>query len=183
VSDEGQAVLEVVQRYSRAWRWLLAYDEDRLTPATAEPDGVPEALGLAEAQRAIDTLRRDLARCGEATPLFGQDNRQALAGILGAIEQTFDGQPLYPTAQLRAAHLLYFVIKDHPFADGNKRIGTLLFLEFLRRNQLLLLADGEPRIADNGMAALALLIAESAPQQKELMIRLVIALLEDQGTT
>jgi prophage maintenance system killer protein len=179
VSDEGQAVLEVVQRYSRAWRWLLAYDEDRLAPATAEPDGVPEALGLAEAQRAIDTLRRDLARCGEATPLFGQENRQALAGILGAIEQTFDGQPLYPTAQLRAAHLLYFVIKDHPFADGNKRIGTLLFLEFLRRNQLLLLPDGQPRIADNGMAALALLIAESAPQQKDLIIRLVMALLED----
>jgi hypothetical protein len=70
--------------------------------------------------------------------------------------------------------------QDHPFADGNKRIGTLLFLEFLRRNQLLLLADGQPRIADNGMAALALLIAESAPQQKELMIRLVMALLEDQ---
>ena len=168
VSDEGQAVLEVVQRYSRAWRWLLAYDEDRLAPATTEPDGVPETLGLAEAQRAIGTLRHDLSRCGEATPLFGRENRQALAGILGAIEQTFDGQPLYPTAQLRAAHLLYFVIKDHPFADGNKRIGTLLFLEFLRRNQLLLLADGQPRIADNGMAALAL------------MIRLVMALLEDQ---
>jgi prophage maintenance system killer protein len=183
LNDEGQAVLEVVQRYSRAWRWLLAYDEDRLPPITAEPDGSPEALKLEEAQRAIETLRADLARCGEATPLFGLDNRQALGGILGAIEQTFDGQPLYPTAQLRAAHLLYFVIKDHPFADGNKRIGTLLFLEFLRRNQLLLLADGEPRIADNGMAALALLIAESAPQQKELMIRLVIALLEDQGTT
>lgn len=180
VSDEGQAVLEVVQRYSRSWRWLLAYDEDRLAPATAEPDGVPEALGLAEAQRAIETLRADLAGCGEATPLFGQDNRQALAGVLGAIEQTFDGQPLYPTAQLRAAHLLYFVIKDHPFADGNKRIGTLLFLEFLRRNQLLFLVDGQPRIADNGMAALALLIAESHPQQKDLMIRLVMALLEDE---
>jgi prophage maintenance system killer protein len=180
VSDEGQAVLEVVQRYSRAWRWLLAFDEDRLPHITAEPDGSPEALGLEEAQRAIETLRADLARCGEATTLFGLDNRQALAGILGAIEQTFDGQPLYPTAQLRAAHLLYFVIKDHPFADGNKRIGTLLFLEFLRRNQLLLLPDGQPRIADNGMAALALLIAESAPQQKDLIIRLVMALLEEQ---
>lgn len=125
VSDEGQAVLEVVQRYSRAWRWLLAYDEDRLAPAAAEADGLPEVLGLAEAQR------------------------------------------------------VYFVIKDHPFADGNKRIGTLLFLEFLRRNQLLLLPDGQPRIADNGMAALALLIAESAPQQTDLMISLVMALLED----
>ena len=90
--------------------------------------------------------------------MFGQENRQALAGILGAIEQTFDGQPLFATAQLRAAHLLYFVIKDHPFADG------------------------QPRIADNGMVALALLIAESAPQQKELMIRLVMALLEDQDS-
>jgi prophage maintenance system killer protein len=180
VSDEGQAVLEVVQRYSRAWRWLLAYDEDRLPPINTAADGSLEALGLAEAQMAIETLRADLARCGEATPLFGQDNRQVLAGILGSIEQTFDGQPLYPTAQLRAAHLLYFVIKDHPFTDGNKRIGTLLFLEFLRRNQLLLLSDRQPRIADNGMAALALLIAESAPQQKDLMIRLVIALLEDQ---
>ena len=77
VSNEGQAVLEVVQRYSRAWCWLLAYDEDRLAPAFAEPDGVPEPLGLAEAQLAIDTLRRDLAHCGESTPLFGQENRQA----------------------------------------------------------------------------------------------------------
>jgi hypothetical protein len=95
VSDEGQAVLEVVQRYSRAWRWLLAYDEDRLPAITAEPDGSPEALGLEEAQRAIETLWADLARCGEATAPFGQDNRQALAGILGAIDQTFDGQPLH----------------------------------------------------------------------------------------
>ena len=71
VSDEGQAVLEVVQRYSRAWRWLLAYDEDRLAPATAEPDGVPEELGFAEAQRAIHSLRADLAGRGEATSLFG----------------------------------------------------------------------------------------------------------------
>jgi hypothetical protein len=124
VSDEGQAVLEVVQRYSRAWRWLLAYDEDRIAPAPAEADGGPEALGLAEAQRAIDTLRHDLARCGEATPLFGQENRQALAS------------PSIP----------------------------------------------QPRIADNGMAALALLIAESAPQQKDLIIRLVMALLEDQDS-
>jgi hypothetical protein len=85
---------------------LLVYDEDRLAPSPPEADGLPEALGLVEAQRTIATLRADLAGCGEATPLFGQDNRQALAGILGAIEQTFDGQPLYPTAQLRAAHLL-----------------------------------------------------------------------------
>jgi prophage maintenance system killer protein len=104
-----------------------------------------------------------------------------LAGILGAIEQTFGGEPLYPSAQARAAHLLYFVIKDHPFGDGNKRIGTLLFLDYLRRNGLLLRADGEPRLADNAMVALALLVAESAPSQKELMIRLVLNLLGDEA--
>jgi prophage maintenance system killer protein len=98
---------------------------------------------------------------------------------LGAIDQTFDGAPLYPTAQTRAAHLLYFVIKDHPFVDGNKRIGTLLFLDYLRRNGLQALGDGSPRLADNAMVALALLVAESEPAQKDLMIRLVLNLLED----
>ena len=100
---------------------------------------------------------------------------------MGAIEQTFGGQPLYPTAQGRAAHLLYFVIKDHPFADGNKRIGTLLFLEYLRRNRMLTRADGRPRLADNAMVALALLVAESEPNQKEMMVRLILNLLEDGG--
>jgi len=83
--------------------------------------------------------------------------------------------------QARAAHLLYFVIKDHPFADGNKRIGTLLFLEYLRRNSLLVRPDGTPRLADNAMVALALLVAESEPAQKDLMIRLILNLMEDGG--
>ena len=98
---------------------------------------------------------------------------------MGAVEQTFDGRPLYPSAQIRAAHLLYFLIKDHPFADGNKRIGTLLFLEYLRRNRLLMRPDGHPRLADNAIVALALLVAESDPKQKDLMIRLVLNLLGD----
>jgi prophage maintenance system killer protein len=100
-------------------------------------------------------------------------------GILAAIEQTFDGEPLYPTVQVRAAHVLYFVIKDHPFTDGNKRIATLLFLEFLHRNRMLLRPDGTPRLADNATVALTLLIAESEPAQKDLMVRLVLNLLED----
>src|SRR3989304_3123160 len=87
------------------------------------------------------------------------------------------GEPLYPTVQARAAHLLYFVIKDHPFSDGNKRIGTLLFLDYLRRNRFLTRAAGTPRLADNAMVALALLIAESDPAHKDLMIRLILNLL------
>jgi prophage maintenance system killer protein len=179
VTDEGRAVLDVVQRYTRAWRLLLEYDEGRLAEGPTRPAAPSAALALADARAAAERLRENLGGRGEAGALFGQERGDALAGILGAIEQTFDGELLYPSAQTRAAHLLYFVIKDHPFGDGNKRIGTLLFLEYLRRNGLLLRADGQPRLADNAMVALALLIAESEPAQKELMIRLVQSLLED----
>ena len=179
VTSEGQAVLDVVRRYTRAWRLLLQYDEKRLPDRPAHP--APPAAGLSspDAHAAVARLREDLASRGEAGTLFGQERGDALAGILGAVEQTFGGEPLYPSTQARAAHILYFVIKDHPFGDGNKRIGTLLFLEYLRRNGLLLRADGEPRLADNAMVALALLIAESEPSQKDLMIRLVLNLLEE----
>jgi prophage maintenance system killer protein len=179
VTDEGRAVLEVVQQYTRAWRLLLQYDEGRLPEKPAHPLKPSTALSLEAARAAIARFRESLAARGEASDLFGQERSDQLHGILGAIEQTFGGEPLYPTVQPRAAHLLYFVIKDHPFADGNKRIGTLLFLEYLRRNRLLTRSDGSPRLADNAMVALALLVAESEPAQKDLMIRLILNLLED----
>ena len=179
VTDEGRAVLEVVQQYTRAWRLLLEYDEGRLSEKPTNPLKPSADLSPADARAAISRLRESLAARGEATNLFGQERNDQLDGIVGAIEQTFGGEPLYPTVQGRAAHLLYFVIKDHPFADGNKRIGTLLFLEYLRRNRLLTRPDGSPRFADNAMVALALLVAESEPVQKDLMIRLILNLLED----
>lgn len=179
VTDEGEAVLDVVQRYTRSWRLLLEYDEERLAERPVHPMAPAAALSLEDARAAAASLREDLASRDEAGTLFGQERGDALAGILGAIEQTFGGEPLYPSAQARAAHLLYFVVKDHPFGDGNKRIGTLLFLDYLRRHGLLLRAGGELRLADNAMVALTLLIAESEPRQKELMIRLVLNLLED----
>ena len=180
VTDEGRAVLGVVQQYTRAWRLLLEYGEQRLAGAPERPVAPIAALSLADARAATASLRRDLTARGEAGALFGQERGGGLAGLLGAIEQTFGGQPLYPSAQVRPAHLLYVVIKDHPFGDGNKRIGTLLFLEYLHRNGLLTRADGTPRLADNAMVALALLIAKSEPAQKDLMIRLVLNLLEDE---
>jgi prophage maintenance system killer protein len=179
VTNEGQAVLDVVQRYTRSWQLLLAYDEQRLADQPRHAIAPRAALPVEDARAAVASLRNDLVARGEAGPLFGQERGETLAGILGAIEQTFDGNPLYPNVQIRAAHLLYFVIKDHPFADGNKRIDSLLFLEYLRRNGLLLRADGAPRLAANAMVALALLIAESDRTQKDLMIRLTLNLLED----
>lgn len=181
VTAEGQAVLEVVRQYTRAWSLLFEYDEGRLAETPKQPVEPDSVLELEEARTVIAKLRADLAGRGEAGSLFGQEQGEGLARIVGSIEQTFDGKPLYPSAQARAAHLLYFLIKDHPLADGNKRAGTLLFLEYLRRNGLLTWPDGRPRLPDNAMVALALLIAESDPSQKDLMIRLVLNLLESEA--
>jgi prophage maintenance system killer protein len=181
VTDEGRAVLDVVQQYTRSWRLLLEYDEDRLPEAPARPSHPTADLTLHAARRAIVQMRDALATRAEATGLFGQERGEQLSGILRSIEQTFDGQPLYPSVEARAAHLLYFVIKDHPFVDGNKRIGSLLFLEYLRLNGALLRSDSTPRFADNALVALALLVAESDPGHKELVIRVILNLLGDDG--
>ncbi len=181
VSDEGRAVLDVVHQYTRAWRLLLEYDEDRLAPTPAHPRAPTSAVSVDEARHVIANLSTALAARGEGSQLFGSERGDQLEAILATLDQTFGGEPLYPTVQVRAAHLLYFIIKDHPFSDGNKRIGTLLFLDYLRRNGLLLRSDGEPLLADNAMVALALLVAESEPSHKELMIRLIINLLEDRA--
>jgi prophage maintenance system killer protein len=179
VSEEGRAVLDVIHQYARAWRLLLEYDERRLPEAPGHPVKPAAGLSMEQAREAIARLRDSLATRGETTELFGRERSDQLGAILAAIEQTFGGEPLYPTVQGRAAHLLYFVIKDHPFIDGNKRIGTLLFLDYLQRNRALNQADGRPRLAGNAMVALALLVAESEPAHKDLMIRLVLNLLED----
>ena len=91
----------------------------------------------------------------------------------------FESENWRPNQYVQILHILYFVINDHPFSDGNKRIGTLLFLEYLRRNGMLTRLDGRPQLADNAMVALAILVAESEPSQKDLMIRLTLNFLED----
>jgi prophage maintenance system killer protein len=98
--------------------------------------------------------------------------------LLGNLDQSVFGEPAYPTVESKAAHLLYFVIKNHPFSDGNKRIGSFLFVEFLNRNGRLV-RNGEAVVNDVGLAALALLVAESAPKDKEVMIRLVMNMLAE----
>jgi prophage maintenance system killer protein len=173
VTDEGKAVLEVVGRYARSWSLLLRYDEDRLElPKNRHPSR--QSLDYGRTGKSIKALKDDLLARGEASGLFGQEREHHLQGILGNLDQTFGGQELYGSVEEKAAHLLYFVIKDHPFSDGNKRIGAFLFLLFLKENNLL----DQSGINDNGLVALALLIAESDPRQKELMIRLIMNLLD-----
>lgn len=178
VSEEGRGVLDVVSRYAKSWLLLKEYDENQLSvPKRRRPARV--TLDHPKAQAAIAVLKTRLAERGEATQLFGRERGDQLAGILGSIEQTFGGKPLYPSIEEKAAHLLYFVIKDHPFTDGNKRIGSFLFILFLRENGYLTDASGSAKINDNALVALALLTAESDPSHKDLMVRLIMNLLAD----
>jgi len=177
ITDEGQGVLDVIQRYARSWRLLREYDEDQLS-AAPERASIPIAeLDITAARVVIRSLRDDMVARGEAPGLFGQERGDGLESILLNIEQTFGGEPLYPTIESRAAHLLYFAIKDHPLTDGNKRAGSLLFLEYLRRNNALSTLTGEPRFSDIALVGLALLVAESEAGNKDLIIRLVLNLL------
>ena len=170
VTDIGREVVGLILGYAKTWRLLLDYDEGMLgVPAGAQP--ARGVLRLEEARRALDALTGELRQRGEASDLFARDRGDGLAAIIGNIEQTMFGDPLYKTREERAAHLLYFVIKNHPFSDGNKRSGAFLFLLYLRQEGMRLTLD------ENGLTALALLIAESDPKAKDLMVRLVMNLL------
>ncbi|QIB65013.1 virulence protein RhuM/Fic/DOC family protein [Kineobactrum salinum] len=172
VSAEGDAVARVISDYARSWSLLQGYDEQQLAETgIKQPD--MRVLLLDEALAAIAKLKQTLIAKGEATELFGQVRGEGLASALATIEQGFGDELFYPNVATRAAHLLYFVIKNHPLADGNKRCGSFLFLWYLRRNQALLAKPVEQLINDNTLVALALLVAESLPDQKTLMIRLI----------
>lgn len=172
VTADGQAVLNVVQDYARSWSLLQAYDEQSLQ---ANPNKQSEMISLEMEQvwSAISQLKQTLIEKGEATELFGNPRNDGLASAVATIEQGFGDELFYPNVASRAANLLYFVIKNHPLTDGNKRTGSFLFLWYLRLNQHLLAKPVEQLINDNTLVALALLVAESLPEQKELMIKLI----------
>ncbi len=172
VNEEGQAVLEIVNGYARTWKLLWQYDENSLASPRQVGDRQQILMELDDVRAAIFCLKGKLLEKGEATELFGQEHGEALAGIVGAVQQSFGGRYLYPTVEEKAAHLLYFIIKDHPFTDGNKRIASFLFLLFLKYN-----VSTQYLPDSRGLVALSLLIAASDPDQKELLIRLVINLI------
>lgn len=172
VNDEGAAVLDVISDYARSWSLLQSYDEQSLCELSNKQVNM-QALQLDNVLAAIAKLKQTLIAKGEASELFGQLRGDGLASAIGTIEQSFGEKLLYPNVASRAAHLLYFVIKNHPLSDGNKRSGSFLFLWYLRLNQSLLAKPVEQLINDNTLVALALLVAESLPEQKELIVRLI----------
>jgi prophage maintenance system killer protein len=170
--DEATALLEVVADYAYALEVLDDYDHQRVRLGEVSPGPV--------AALALDEARQVILRMGErfgATGLFGREKDEGLEGSLSAVMQTFGGQEVYPSLEEKAAHLLYFLVKNHHFVDGNKRIAAALFLWFLQKNLALYRADGGKRLADNALVAMTLLIAESRPDEKDVLTRVVVNLI------
>jgi len=174
-TDEGRGLIEIISRYTQTFLWLQRYDEGLLDNPEGEAGGILPSL--AEAMAMLNELKSQLIAKGEATELFARPRGDGLESILGTLEQTVFGEPAYPTIESKAAHLLYFMVKNHPFTDGNKRSGAFLFVDFLHRNQRLLNAQGDMVINNTGLAALTLLVAESKPDQKETLIKLIMTML------
>ena len=177
-SDMGRGLVDIMGRYTQTFLWLQQYDEGLLKDPQGQSGGsLPSPM---DAMAALGELKEQLIARGEATNFFAKSSKaDSLAGIFGNLDQTVFGEPAYPTIESKAAHLLYFVVKNHPFIDGNKRSGAFLFVDFLHRNRRLLDTTGQPVINDTGLAALTLLVAESAPSQKDTIIKLIMNLLCD----
>jgi len=174
VDNEGEEILTIIRDYTKTWDILIKYDEDRLLIPNNDQQSDIFALSYSSSIAAIKSIKHELGSRGESVALFGNEKDNSLQGILGSIYQTFDGSDLYPSLEEKAAHLIYFVIKNHPFSDGNKRIGCFLFLLFMQKNRTLLSNMPSPE----ALTAMALLIAESDPMQKGLIIKLIINLIE-----
>ena len=168
---EEKEVLNVVEAYSNALTLLDDYDHGTIP----KPDGIVSVYQLTyeECRELIDSMKY-----GNYSDVFGVEKEYGkLNGILAAIYQNVFGTELYPSIEEKAANLLYFLIKDHPFVDGCKRIGASIFLEFLNKNKHLII-DGKQIISDSALVAITLMIAESRPEEKETMVKLVMNFLE-----
>lgn len=171
-SDEATGLLKVITDYTYALDVLDQYDHQVLEiKATTSKELFH--ITYKEAMKAIHGLKD---KFGGST-LFGNEKDESFQSSLAAIYQTFSGKYLYPSVEEKAANLLYFVIKNHSFSDGNKRIAAFLFVWFLEKNGILYKTDGSKRIADNALVALALMIAESKPDEKEMMVKVVVNLI------
>ncbi len=180
-TNEAKGFVEIVSNYAKSWAMLQGYDEQSLQEVLQSKEE-KFILDYDEAKEAIVELKKTLLQKGEAAELFGQEKAGEFKGNLLNIYQSFGGVDLLPSLEAKAANLLYYIyyiIKGHPFNDGNKRIGAYLFILFLHKNGILYKENGEPKINDNALASVALLVAQSNPEQKDIIIKLVMNMLYD----
>src|SRR3990172_2918267 len=175
LTGQEHEILNLLAKYSKTLTLLEQYEKEKLV--LAEKGRAKFVLDYEQAQIIIKEVKKELIAKKEASDLFGLESGDRFKGILSAIYQTFDGKELYPSLEEKAAHLLYFIIKDHPFTDGNKRIGSFLFIYFLDKNNYLYKDSGEKKINDNALTALALLMAVSDPKEKDKLIKSITNLL------
>ena len=169
-SLDGKQILSVIEKYSDALEMLDSYDHQTMT----RPKGKPAtyALDYEECMQVISQMR-----FGNESELFGKEKDDSFRGSIGNIYQSFGGQELYPSLEEKAAHLLYFVTKNHSFLDGNKRIAAAMFLYFLDKNGVLFV-DGKKLIENHTLVALTIMIAESKPVEKDMMITVIMNCLQ-----
>ncbi len=175
-NDENQALFDIVVDYTYALDTLDDYDYQRL--------GVKETTQEEKFQATYDNAMQAIAALREkfgGSTLFGNEKDDSFKSSIGQIYQTFGGNDLYPSVEEKAAMLLYLVTKNHSFSDGNKRIAATLFLWFLNNNGILYREDGSKRIADNTLVALTLMIAESKPEEKDVMVKVVVNLINQKN--
>jgi len=169
-------MLKVITEYASSWLILNKYDSGKIKIERGKIKRI-RLVDYNFAKNFIEKLRVNLINKKQASELFGSENSDKLKVILNLIGQSFGSRQLYSSLEEKAAHLLYFIIKDRPFMDGNKRIGSLLFILFLQQNNFMLNKNGEKKINDNVLVALALLVAESNPKDKNIMIALITNLI------
>jgi len=171
LKGQEQEILDLLGEYSKTLNILEQYDKRKIKKVK----GIKSKFVLEydNCKKIISKIKKNLA----TSNFFGIEPENKLEGLIGNLEQTFAGKELYKTIEEKAAHLLYLIIKDHPFIDGNKRIASFLFIYFLDKNNYLYRKNGEKKINDNALVALALLIAESNPKEKDILIRIVINLI------
>lgn len=170
--------LSIIYHYSKSFELLERYDKDTLSSDNLNKD-IIYTVNYTDVKNAIGSLKSDLLKKGEASTLFGNEKDGSFKGILGSISQTIFGELAYPTIEEQAVQLLYSIIKGHPFSDGNKRIGSFLFVWFLEQNRHHLNENGERKINDNTLVALALAVAQSLPEQRETIQKLVLNLIKN----
>ena len=175
-NDETNALFEVVTNYTYALDTLDNYDYERLTIDKTTKEEHFHAT-YENAMEAINGLREKFG----GSVLFGNEKDDSFKSSIGQIYQTFGGEELYPSVEEKAAMLLYLVTKNHSFSDGNKRIAATLFLWFLNNNRILYRKDGSKRLADNTLVALTLMIAESKTEEKDVMVKVVVNLINQQN--
>ena len=177
LSGQEKELLNLLANYSKTLSILEQYDTGRLP----KPKGLKARfiLKYENCVKIISELKKELVVKKEAGGLFGIEVSERFKSVAGNLYQTFGGKELYTTIEEKAAHLLYLTIKDHPFSDGNKRIASFLFVYFLDKNNFLYKENGERKINDNALVALALLIAESNPKEKDVLVKIIMNLITD----